>query len=378
MARKFGKKNIVNLDPLAYNTMLIGESGIGKTTVIKEFCEKLAGEDGYIFLNTGKEDGYMAIQGLQYEEIRDYAGYVEVINDIIENRFTDYADLKVVVIDTYDELVPLAEKESIRLHNKAHPDKRVDSIKAAWGSFGKGEDKAIDLILDPLWALKDVGVHFIIIGHTKKKDIDDAVTGISYTTLTNNLSQKYFNAIKTKVQFLGVAYIDREIVKEKTGKKNIVNGKEEIRGVIKNESRVIRFRDDTYSVDSKSRFSDIVDCIPLDSDALITAIKDAIYAEYVKGGKTVEQGKTEQAASDAAAEKIQKELSASAKAKRSAEEEAEKRAELFNLIQTTFPDASEENKTAAKKILVENGCKKFSDEGLSVEAMELIAKTLKG
>lgn len=37
--------------------------------------------------------------------------------------------------------------------------------------------------------------------------------------LTTNMSQKYFNAIKTKVHFLGVAAIDRKIVKEKTGKK---------------------------------------------------------------------------------------------------------------------------------------------------------------
>ena len=53
---KYGKKNEIKIDPLAYNLMLIGESGIGKTTVIKEYCEKLAG-DSYIFLETGKEDG---------------------------------------------------------------------------------------------------------------------------------------------------------------------------------------------------------------------------------------------------------------------------------------------------------------------------------
>ena len=55
MARKFGKKNVIKVDPLAYNNGIIGESGIGKTTLAKEVCEKLVGEDGYIIANVGKE-----------------------------------------------------------------------------------------------------------------------------------------------------------------------------------------------------------------------------------------------------------------------------------------------------------------------------------
>ena len=41
----YGKKNVIKIDPLSYNIGLIGESGIGKTTIIKEMCEKLVGED---------------------------------------------------------------------------------------------------------------------------------------------------------------------------------------------------------------------------------------------------------------------------------------------------------------------------------------------
>ena len=36
MARKFGRKNEIKLDPLKYNLCLIGEGGIGKTTLIKQ------------------------------------------------------------------------------------------------------------------------------------------------------------------------------------------------------------------------------------------------------------------------------------------------------------------------------------------------------
>ena len=32
---KFGKKNEIQVNPLMYDMMLIGESGIGKTTIMK-------------------------------------------------------------------------------------------------------------------------------------------------------------------------------------------------------------------------------------------------------------------------------------------------------------------------------------------------------
>ncbi|MDD2477178.1 MAG: hypothetical protein PHI32_14875, partial [Dysgonamonadaceae bacterium] len=61
---KYGKKNEVNLDPLQYGITLLGESGVGKTTLIMQVCEKLAGENGYKFLDCGKEDGSRAITGI--------------------------------------------------------------------------------------------------------------------------------------------------------------------------------------------------------------------------------------------------------------------------------------------------------------------------
>ena len=60
-----------------------------------------------------------------------------------------------------------------------------------------------------------MGICFILIGHTKTRNMTDPVTGQEYLQLTTNLPQKYFNGIKTKVHILGVASIDREIVKRK-------------------------------------------------------------------------------------------------------------------------------------------------------------------
>lgn len=359
MARKFGQKREICIDPLAYNIGLIGESGIGKSTVIKEVCEKLAGDEGYIALDIGKEDGHDAINGIVSEKIPDWAKFKEFCDDVIENKLTDYKDLRVVVLDTFDQLLEIAEPEVIRMHNRANPDKpKITSIKAAFGGFMAGEDKAIQIVLDKLWELKGVGVSFIAIGHTKKKDVDDPITGESYSILTTNMSQRYFNALKTKLHFLGVAYIDREIVKQKTGKKNVVTKQEEVKGKVMSESRRISFRDDNYSVDSKSRFADIVDEIPLDSDAFIKAITDAIMAEHSKGNKTVEQSKK-----DLEKARKQKEAEVAEKLEHDAANKVdeEKNAELVSTIQNKFSDVSAATKKKVKTFMAEHDIPNFKN-----------------
>lgn len=375
MARKFGKKREICIDPLTYNIGLIGESGIGKSTVIKEFCEKLAGDDGYIALDIGKEDGHDAINGIVSEKIPDWATFKEFCDDVIENKLTDYKELRVIVLDTFDQLYEITVPEVIRMHNRANPDKpKITSIKQAFGGFSAGEDKAIELILDKLWELKSVGVSFIAIGHTKKKDIDDPVTGETYSQLTTNMSQRTFGALKTKLHFLGVAYIDREIVKQKTGKKNVVTKQEEVKGKVMSESRRISFRDDNYSVDSKSRFADIVDQIPLDSDALIKALTDAILAEHSKGDKTIEQSKKElEAARKAKEAEVAEKLEQDAKNKI----DEERNAELMSVIQNKFSDAAAATKKKVKAIMAENNIPNFKNsDDIPTAILESIVEVL--
>lgn len=375
MARKFGTKREVCIDPLAYNIGLIGESGIGKSTLIKQVCEKLAGDEGYIMLDIGKEDGHDAINGIVSAKIPDWATFKEFCDDVIENKLTDYKELRVVALDTFDQLLEIAEPEVIRMHNRANPDKpKITSIKAAFGGFMAGEDKAIQIVLDKLWDLKAVGVSFIAIGHTKKKDVDDPITGESYSVLTTNMSQRYFNALKTKLHFLGVAYIDREIVKYKTGKKNVVTKEEEIKGKVMSESRRISFRDDNYSVDSKSRFANIVDQIPLDPDAFIKALTDAILDEHSKGDKTVEQSKKELVAARKA-----KEAEVAEKLEKDAEHkiDEERNDELMDVIRNKFTEADSATKKEVKAIMNENNIPNFKNcDDIPTAVLERIVEVL--
>lgn len=370
---KYGKKNEVDLNPLHYNIAILGESGIGKTTLAKEICEKLVGENGYIHFDMGKENGASAIQGIVSETIDDWNKLNDVVDDIVENKTTDYAELQTVIWDTLDELIIMSEKESIRQYNRKNPDKKADTINGAWGGFGKGQDKAIELILDKIWELKKVGVNSIIVAHVKRTDITDPISQETYSKLTADTQQRYFNAIKNKMHFIGLAYVDRDIVKEKTGKQNIVTKEEQVINRVVSESRVISFRDDTYSVDSKSRFAEIIDRIPLTSDGFIKAMQDAILAEHAKGSKSIEETKKEQEKSQKEADKAAAEYSKNAKASKI---DLEKNEELLVEIKNKFPDASAETKKRVKEIMEENGFANFKDAEVPTVALEKIVKEL--
>lgn len=372
----YGKKNVIKIDPLSYNIGLIGESGIGKTTIIKEMCEKLVGEDGYRFLECGKEDGADGIDGINYlncpewsmdyDEYTNSIGFEDFVDDVVENKSTEYPDLKTVVIDTYDQLIEIAKPEVIRMHNADNPEKPVKSIKAAFGGYGSGEDKATEIVLNKLWELKSVGVHFIIIGHVKQRQQEDVVTGQTYTSLTTNMSIRDFNAIKTKLHFLGVASIDREIVQEKTGKKD--NKKKDIlKGVITKESRKITFRDDSYSIDSKSRFADIVPECDFSVDSLIQALTDAIKAEASKGKKSIAELKKEQ---DAAAEKRAEQIAAV--------EESNKKEKELNEIKAKIKDfcMANKGKAAVLKPLLALAKEKGYENPMAVDDIDVAKEIL--
>lgn len=277
----FGKHNHVKIDPLSYSMFVLGESKIGKTTLVREVCEKLAGENGYLFLELGQEHGADAIEGInyincpkwdmEYDELTNSAGFADVVDDIVANKSKEYGDLKCVILDTYDQLITLAEEKTINLYNRQNPDKKVMSINQAWGGYGRGNDKAIELMLNKIAELDNVGVKTIVIGHVKVKEVNDVMTGLQYNQLTSDQTQKYFNAIKKNMHIMALIYKDRKIIPDANGK-----------NYIQDEVRKIKFRDSSFTVDSGCRFAEIAEEVDFSADDFIKAIEDAIKAEQAK------------------------------------------------------------------------------------------------
>lgn len=335
MARKFGKKNHVKVDPFNYSLMMLGEPKIGKTSLLYKVAEKLVGEDGYIFAELYREKGADAIEGIVAENISTWDDWVEFVDDIVDNKTEDYADLRVVFADTYDQYILMAEEEAIRLWNKDNPDKRAKTLNQSWGGFGSGK-KVIELMFEQIDRLESVGVKVWWIGHVKTKEVKNIYDEETYQTLTSDQQQNYFNALKKNLHFLCLAYFDRQLQKEKTGKKNLVTKKEETKTVIKDETRKIKFRDDSFVVDSGSRFSDIVPEINLDADEFITAITDAIKAEINKGGISVEDRKKENDKEDAEKLKRIAEAEEAARIKKKLDETNAKIIEFFMANKTNI------------------------------------------
>lgn len=323
MARKFGKKNHVKVDPFNYSLMMLGEPKIGKTSVLFQVAEKLVGEDGYIFAELFREKGADAIEGIVAENLPTWDDWVEFVDDIVDNKTEDYPDLRVVFVDTYDQYILMAEEEAIRLWNKDNPDKKAKTLNQSWGGFGSGK-KVIELMFEQIDRLESVGVKVWWIGHVKTKEVKNIYDEETYQTLTSDQQQNYFNALKKNLHFLCLAYFDRQLQKEKTGRKNLVTKKEETKTVIKDETRKIKFRDDSFVVDSGSRFSDIVPEINLDPDEFIAAITDAIKAEISKNGVSVEDRKKENDKEEAANLKRIAEAEKAARAQRELDEAKEK------------------------------------------------------
>lgn len=285
---KFGKKVTVSTNINDYMIGVMAPSGFGKTTLMYQVCEKEFGPEGYIVLDMGTEDGTSAIEGITAEPVPTWKKMKEVVDDIVKNKASDYADLKVVVLDTLDAAFEIAEEYTVKLWNQENMGKQgftpSTSINSVEGGFGKGMDRVIDTVKKEITRLEKVGVKTYWTSHVKEKDQSDLFTGANYTSLTANMPMKYFNSIKNSSHVVAFGYFDRSIEKQEVGDANPMTKKKKERKAVIDETRKIKFRDDALVADAKSRFKYIIDEINLDRDEFIQAIKDAIEAERKNGG----------------------------------------------------------------------------------------------
>lgn len=288
--RRIGKLREVKVDIANYSFLINGVAGVGKTTTVSEIAVKKYGVDGYLLLTIGAEPMPEHIGNIYNERVADWSDLEDAIESICEYKNEDYPDLRIVGIDSIDEIFRLAENEVILKHNRKYPDKRTETIKSAFGGYQAGENMVINMVIETIFKLKDYNICPWFIGHTKTKNKVDQISEIEFEQITSNLDNKYYTAIKDKVSVVMCAYMEREMsdlqdVKDAFTKKNKTVGK------IASEKRMVTFRDEEYAIDVKSHLKHIVSKCELDSDIIIKELEDAIrkQAEIFHGVKTDEQ-----------------------------------------------------------------------------------------
>ena len=375
---KFGKKVNVVDDLSKYMIGVMAPSGFGKTTLMYQVCEKEFGPDGYIILDMAAEDGVAALQGAVAEKVTTWKKMKEVVDDIVKNKETDYPDLKVVIMDTLDAAFEAAEQYAVDTFNRENMGKqgftKASSINSVEGGFGRGLEKVIEYVKKEVARLQSVGVGVYWTAHVKEKDQVDLFTGAQYTTLTANMSMKYFNAIKNSSHVVAFGYFDRSIEKQAVGDVNPITKKAKERKSVLAEARKLKFRDDAMIADAKSRFSEITDEIDLDADLFIKAIKEAIEAERAKGtGVPVPKATHKPVPAPVVEEDDEEEDSAPFDVDEFEDEESGMEYD-FEAIRTEIKNKARAEKRTAevKAMMVEAGYKKIDE----VEDIELLTKML--
>lgn len=386
--RKVGKRKEVMVDFASYCYLFNGIAGIGKTSLSYEVGKTLYGEDGIMILTIGQEPEPAHLGNILSDRAKIWSDLSEMIEDLVEYRTTDYKDLKLIAIDTVDEVFRLAEQEVLDLYNSTVViDKRVKSIKQAFGGFQAGENKVVDIVVSTLFKLRDAGYGIFFIGHTKTKNKKDPMTDIEFEQLTSNLEAKYYTAIKDKVNVVCSAYIERQMNNLETVK-DAFSKKEKQVGRIASEKRVIVFRDEEYAIDVKSHFEYIEPKIEFSAPVFIETVLTAIKKQHDKfhGESTVAEMEVIKERQQEKVAEIEEELeedephpiteTSETDIIEDIVSDVDKNKELIKGITEHYKVSTPEQKTVVKAILKENGTTKF-DPNLPTAVFEKILLVFK-
>ena len=358
------KTNKVKVDLCSYPPYLfLAPKKFGKTTFWYKLVKEVWGsnEKG-LLISFGNEEGYHSLDGIQvevakewnaeYDEETELRGFIQIVDDIVENN-KEYG-LKGICLDTFDTLVDVATKEVFKQHKK-EKGTVCKSLNDAFSGYGRGKARLLELIDTQIERLRDIGLAVFILCHIKNKEKTDLISGEKYEMITNNLSDDIYGHVADAAQMVMVGALDREIN----------NGK------IINESRVVYLRGNS-TIDAGGRFTDIPEKIELSPKAFIEAFEIAVKNSLENSDdKQIEKMKKEEIKAREKTVEI-----AIKKDKEKQTNNEDDRITYVQVIVNSFPNASDEVKANAKKILAEAGFKKFTDTEIPIDVLKQIVETL--
>ena len=370
MARSIGVVNVLKTNFENYSYFINGVGGIGKTTLAYEIGKKITGSnEGTLIITCGEEPKPEHINGAFYEYAPTFDAFIRIAKELVKNK-SDFPYTKFIAIDSVDELARITQNYVIKEWNdQCDIKERAKTIKQAYKGFQAGEDRTRDLMIEYLFGkLESAGYKLLLIGHTKLKTKEDIFSGISYEQITCNLDNKYYNALKDKVNLVATCYNEKTIenIEEK---KNAFTKKMDKVGNLTSEKRVIVFRDDDMAIDTKSHFKYIVPKVEFGVDNFINAVTEALEKQASEGNITttstpkVETPIIEETPIDTDETPFEETT------------ETVDKSALMDDIRTRFKSAGDDTKKQIKAILKEKGSGKL-DDSLDIDVLNEISTIL--
>lgn len=283
--RKFGKTYKMSEKFEDYSYIINGVGGIGKTTLVYEIGKIVTGSnEGTFIITCGGENKPKHIPDAFGDVAPDFKTFVAIVKELCTNKEA-YPDTKFVAIDSLDEFARIAEAYVIAEWNATCDiNDRAKSISQAYKGFQKGESRACDLMIQQVMKLQEAGYSLLEIGHTKTKARTDVITQVQFEQLTCNLDNKYYNALKDKVNLVAMCYFEH-IIDNVEEKKNAFTKKMDKVGELVDRKRVMVFADDDNAIDCKSHFEYIAHKIDFDAEGFVKAVEEAIAMKLNAGSK---------------------------------------------------------------------------------------------
>lgn len=276
MARKFGKTYKMSEKFEDYSYIINGVGGIGKTTLVHEIGKLVTGSnEGTFIITCGGENKPKHIPDAFGDVAPDFKTFVAIVKELCTNK-EEYPHTKFVAIDSLDEYARIAENYVVAEWNASCDiNDRARSISQAYKGFQKGESRACDLMIQQVIKLQDAGYSILEIGHTKTKSKSDVITQVQFEQLTCNLDNKYYNALKDKVNLVAMCYFEH-VIDNVEEKKNAFTKKMDKVGDLVDRKRVMVFADDDNAIDCKSHFEYIAHKIDFNAEGFVRAVEEAI------------------------------------------------------------------------------------------------------
>lgn len=220
-----------------------GKSSLAKNTILAKYGDPTKG----LLVEIGHEYGDKLLDNVNSTHVDTYKDFIELKKWLIEEKGKEH-DIRMVMFDVADEMVPIFEAEVVRRNNVENPAKKVKSVRAAWGGYNAGVEMAATLIKEYLSELKKAGFGVWVISHTKMKSVKEkgSLDEDGYQVLTSNLQNAYESAFGDISDLVLTGYIDRNIETVGEGKNTKRYATDEI--------RKLYFRG-TSLIDAGSRFA---------------------------------------------------------------------------------------------------------------------------